>query len=160
MEDIRSYLLRIVAAALICGLSVSIIGKEGTAASLVKFISGIFLVLTIASPLVTLSTDHWVEFWSDFSLEGKDAAQEGKDSALCAQRDIIKPKLEAYILDKAASLNMDITAELTLNTSDLPTPQSVRLTGTFSPYTKVQLSTFIEEKLGIPKEEQQWISSP
>lgn len=158
MEEVRAYLLRVVAAALISGTAVSLLGKEGTAATLGKFLAGIFLILTVASPLVRLSTDGWTDFWSDFSLEGEYVSQQGKNLAILAQADIIKPQLEAYILDKAASLGTDLTAEVTLNTETL-TPESVKLTGSVSPYAKQQLRTFLEETLGIPKEAQQWIST-
>ena len=147
-----------IAAALISGTAVSLLGKEGTAATLGKFLAGIFLILTVASPLVRLSTDGWTDFWSDFSLEGEYVSQQGKNLAILAQADIIKPQLEAYILDKAASLGTDLTAEVTLNTETL-TPESVKLTGSVSPYAKQQLRTFLEETLGIPKEAQQWIST-
>ncbi len=160
MESLRTYLLSVTAAAVLCGMVMSLLGKKGTIAALGKFLAGLFLSLTVIAPVVNFSTGDWSSYWQTFSLDGQDAAQAGIMMAQSAQADIIKQNLEAYILDKAASMGADLTVAVTLRDGDVLTPTSVRLSGQVSPYIRQQLSAIITEELGIAKEAQEWINQP
>lgn len=160
MESIRTYLLSVTAAAVLCGIVISLLGKKGTIAALGKFLAGLFLSLTVIAPVVNLSTGDWSSYWQAFSLDGQEAAETGIMLARSAQSDIIKQDLEAYILDKAASMGADLSVAVTLQEGDVLTPKSVRLTGQVSPYIRQQLSAMITEELGIAKEAQEWITQP
>ena len=71
-----------------------------------------------------------------------------------AERDIIKARIQAYILDKADSFGTQLDVEVILDQDNIPT--SVELRGNISPYAKAQLTGIITENLGIPKEYQLW----
>jgi hypothetical protein len=71
--------------------------------------------------------------------------------------DIIKSKTEAYILNEARKMELDITVEVELSDADPPAPCRVFIKGTASPYKKTVLGRYISDNLGIPQENQQWI---
>ena len=70
----------------------------------------------------------------------------------------IKQELEAYILDKAAALDLKIRVNVKLDDHPLPGPESVVIEGTVPPYQKQVLEDILQSELGISKENQQWIS--
>lgn len=157
MEDIRQYLLSIVAAALICALIVNLVGKEGILLSVIKLLCGLFLVYTILSPWTKIQIPGLSSYFSDLRLDASRAVDEGKESALQASATLIKQQVEAYILDKALSLDMDISIEVVMDNADTQSPTGVRIKGTVSPYAKQRLTQIISDELGIPKENQVWI---
>ena len=94
------------------------------------------------------------------SQDAQSLILEGVDYASQAKARIITQELTAYIQDKASLYGADLTAEITLTQDTTPIPASVRLTGTWSGYAKNKLETILEQELGIPKENQQWIHLP
>ena len=68
---------------------------------------------------------------------------------------IISAEVEAYILDKAASLGVDLNVEVWLNDTGLP--ESVALSGQIAPSDRQVLSQFIDHDLGVGEEAQTWI---
>ena len=72
-----------------------------------------------------------------------------------AEGNIIKSRVQAYILDKADSFGTSLEVEVILDQDHIPV--SVELQGNISPYARAQLTEIIEEDLGIPKEHQLWI---
>ena len=70
---------------------------------------------------------------------------------------IIKSKTEAYILDKAHELGLDVSADVTVEMeSAYPYPAFVQITGAFTPQQQETLTRYIEENLAIGKERQIW----
>ena len=70
---------------------------------------------------------------------------------------IIKQNAETYILDKAASMNMELRAEVTVESgSGYPYPTAVTLTGSPTLEQQQTLSACIAENLAIPAERQTW----
>lgn len=157
MESIRDYLLGITAAALICGIAVKLLHK-GLLGSSVKLIAGIFLTLAIVSPLVEIRLDSLDELRLEIQSEAADAAAEGENSAREAMAQIISEQTAAYILDKAESLEVELTVEVTVSQEGYPVPEWVRLEGNIGPYAKSVLSEYIANDLGIGTEGQKWIS--
>lgn len=155
MDGLRQYVLELVIAALICGIITGLV-KEGSLREILKFICGVFLAVTVLRPIV--GTDFLTLL--DFShLHTDDAAQAvsaGENLSRDAAAAIIKAECEAYILDKAAQLEVQISAEVTLSEDDPPVPVSVLITGNVTPYNKLRLEEIIQEDLGITKENQLW----
>jgi len=58
-------------------------------------------------------------------------------------------------LDKANQMGLDISVEVSLGEDDM-IPNGIAITGTVSPYAKEVMETFMEDTLGIAKENQQW----
>lgn len=128
---------------------------KGAMGNLVKYLAGIFMALTILSPLVRLELPDLTRWMTTFQSEGREAAAAGAEMAEEASRELIKARLEAYILDKAASLGADVTAGVKLD--DLGIPESVMIRGKVPAAVKARLAWMLREDLGIGEEGQHWI---
>lgn len=157
METIRQYLLSVTTAAIICGIANSLANKNGAHSAVVKLISGLFLAITVISPLAKLQISDFSSFAEGLSVEAGESVNYGQDMALEAIAAIIKSETESYILDKAASMNTDLEVCVTVSETDPPQPTSVTLKGAVSPYVKGRLQQIITDDLGIREEDQQWI---
>lgn len=157
MDQIRQYLLCVCAAAILCGIANGIIEKKGSYSSVLKLITGLILALTVISPLVKIQWADVTQYVEGMTSDADDAVADGEAMAYEAEAAIIKSQTEAYILDKAASMGLNIEVEVTLSSSDPPLPCAVSVKGSVSPYSKALLSQYISEELGISEENQQWI---
>ncbi len=155
-QEIRQYLLTVTAAALICAIVNTLTGPQGTVKAVIKLLSGLFLAASVISPWVQIGPLDFSDFSDAFHSEAADAVFAGESAALDGMAEIIKQRTAAYILDKAESLELDIEVEVTLDSSNPPQPCAVTLTGGASPYAKEILRVYIEENLGIAKENQLW----
>ena len=156
MGGIQQYLLTVIAAAVICGIVNTLIGKKSAAASIVRLISGLCMAICVISPFLKVRLDHYSDYLGSFSQEADILVTDGKDAAMIELRKIIKSRTEAYILDKAASLKLDVQVEVTLTDEDPPLPCAVTINGSASPYAKNTLIRCIANDLGIPEEGQIW----
>lgn len=157
MDGIRKYLLSVVCAAIICAAVNVLTGKKNAHSAIIQFISGLYMALTLISPLVNIRLTDYTDYFRNFSVDAENAVAIGEAAAIDELRAIIKDQTAAYILDKAVSMDTVIYVEVTLNNENPPIPCGVTLTGSVSPYTKEVLSRFIANDLGISKEDQVWI---
>lgn len=153
MEALRQYVLSVVAAAMVCGIVTGLF-PSGGGKQVVKLICGLFLAYTVLVPISGGSFSQMLDFPLGFGDEAAEAAAVGENLALDSMANIIKSETEAYILDKAAGLQAEVTVEVSLNEENVP--NSVTVSGAVSPYTRRQLQTIIESDLGIAKENQKW----
>lgn len=156
MEHIRAYILAVVAAAILCGLVLTLVGKKSTTGAVIKLLCGLFLSLTLIVPLSgpgLLDFSSYESFWEN---EAQYYASAGQESALDQIETIITEQCQAYILDKAASLGANIQVVIRLSEEDTPVPWEVTVTGNISPYGKSVLKKWIADELGIPEERQIW----
>ena len=70
---------------------------------------------------------------------------------------VIKEQTEAYILEKANALHLNVDVEIILSNDDIPIPKQVYLRGTAGPFAKQQLTSYIADNIGIQEENQIWI---
>lgn len=155
MVSVKSYLLSILCAAMACAIVSSMSEKKGTQGTLMKLTTGVFLAFTVISPISTIQLEELSILTEQFQAEASTAAAFGQSVAEESKAAFIKSQSEAYILDKAATLNTQLSVDVTLG-RDLR-PESVSVYGTVSPYVKFRLASIVEEELGIAKENQQWI---
>lgn len=156
MDSIKDYLVSVIAAVIITGIALSIVGKKGTVGSLIKLLSGLFLIITLISPWTKLDLTNITEYFSDYSTQASAVTAQGEAVAKRELTSIIKDQVEAYILDKASSLGLDIMIQVTLSETNPPAPESVSIQGTVAPYAKKQLEQILSNDLGIAKENQHW----
>lgn len=152
MNGLAQYILTVTAAAMLVGILQSLAG-QGSMGTLTKLLGGVFLALTILSPVLRLEIPDPAEWFADFTLDGESLVAEGSAMAADAKADIIRSQLEAYILDKAGA-DLAVAVEL----DEMGIPCGVTLTGDVSPHTKAQLSRMLEDDLGLGEEVQQWYS--
>ena len=145
------------AAALLLGILQTIAGKKGTQAVLLQLIGGLFLTFTVISPIVNIEADEILDLPWDFTLQGSTIAEQGQSYSRNQLRRIIKDRTEAYILDKALTLQAQLQVEVMLSQDEVPVPTSVRLQGSVSPYTRNVLQQWLQDDMSIPKEHQIWI---
>lgn len=156
MGSIRTYLLSVTAAAILCSCIRSFFQNKGFQGLVTKFITGLFIIVTIFSPLSEFHMDNWSSYIDSLSIEGNEVVEEGKLQSDIAVQTIITERCEEYILDEAESLGAQIYVEVTLDSTDLLTPDSIKITGSVSPYARKVLTDKISEDLNIPKERQIW----
>ena len=156
MEAVRQYLLSVTAAAIVCSIINRVIGKTGTYAAIVKLITGLFLVFTVISPFAKLQITDLPAYMDSLTVDADLVVKDGQQTARDAVREIIKAEAEAYILDKAAALDLTVEAEVIVSDTDIPHPCAVTLKGSASPYAKQRLQQLIANDLGIPEEKQTW----
>ena len=157
MDDIRKYLLSIIASAIISAAVIRICGQKGMISAMIKLLAGIFMSITVISPLLKLQIGNFSEYLGALEIETDCYVDEAEDAAAIERSAFITEKLESYILDKATSLGMSIEVEVELSDSVIQLPNQVRITGEVSPYNKQRLQQIIENDLGIPEENQLWI---
>lgn len=157
VEAIRQYILSVTAAAVFCGIAAKLLGKKGAIASVGRLLTGLFLVFTVISPWIKFHITDLISYADILHWDASQAVDTGKSTAEQTMKAIIKSKLEAYILDKAAVLAADLKVEVTLDDGEMALPVSVRIEGQTSPYARQSLERMIEVELGISKEEQVWI---
>lgn len=157
MDELRSYILRIIAAAVICGILTSLpIGKALTGAVL-KLVCGVILLLCVISPILSIKLEAAGDLISDLRIQADAICREGEELSRSSRAEIIIRQTQAYILDKAEALGVQITVEVMLTEDDLLRPYAVRIEGTVSPHDKGILSKTIAEDLSISLEDQIWI---
>lgn len=156
MDGISDYLMKIICAGAIYGIVAHLTHSNKTQASILKIITGVFMLLTVISPLKDLDIDTLTDWELPGSVEAQAMIDAGKNEAKTELRQSIKEQLEAYILQEATHYGAELSVEVFLDDRDYPGPQFVAVTGNISPYAKKQISTLMETQLGIPKEAQQW----
>ena len=156
MDWVKEYILNIVAVGMITAICITLVQKNTSAGMIIKMLGGIFLVITLISPLVKIRFDDLGVLWEQISAEGDLLAQEGNDSTQEALSTVIKEDLEAYILDKADELGLTLKITVQMDQHNTVMPQTVKLQGAVSPYQKRLLSAFMEEELGITEAQQEW----
>lgn len=159
MDHIRQYLLSILAAAIICAIVVKLTEKQSFTSAMIKLTAGLFLSLTVVSPFVKLQIEDISSYFDNLEASASEIVVSGQNAASKEKTEIILQQTQTYILDKAASYGAEIQVNAQISNPDTMIPDSVTLKGNISPYVKQRLQKTISEDLGIPEENQTWISS-
>ena len=156
MGEIRNYLLSIVCVSLICGIAVTVVGKNESFGKVIKLLAGLIMAVVVIAPWTTIQINDISLYFESLELDAKDAVNDGIAYADEQKQAFIKEKAEAYIWDKAASLGAELEINVELSDEGFPKPIQVSLSGMISPYNKSILVKDISQNLGIPEEEQHW----
>lgn len=156
MEMLRSYVLSVVCAALVCGVLADLSEKTGFAKPL-RLVCSIFMAYTLVSPLIRLRFPGWEVRNNCYWADAKSAAARGENLHALSIAAIIRQETEAYILKEAKSIGANLEVKVELSTGDPPVPAAVTLQGDFDASVEVQLGRLLADELGIPKEHQTWI---
>lgn len=156
MNDIGGYVIGVICASILCAMINQWSEKKGTHGALLKMLTGVFMTITLVSPLLDFDMTGVDSQFSWITADAEAAAQSGQILAKDSMAEIIKTQCEAYILDKAAFWELNLSVEVTLSETDPPIPNGVELKGNISPYAKSQMTNWIVEELGISEEDQEW----
>mgnify|MGYP000885463590 FL=1 len=153
MEGLREYLLRLLWAALVCGV-VNRTAKGSGCAPVIRLLCGVFLTVVLVQPLCGLSFEEPLRWAENLNALGAEIVEQGSREAQAQKEAIIKTRLEAYIVEKADQTGASVSADITLDDDGLP--RAVTVTGVLSPAAKGRLKRMLTQELGIPEVRQQW----
>lgn len=153
MQSLREYLLFIVAACLIASLASGMV-KSALVGRVVRLISGILILLVTISPLVHVDLK---DISDTMSKTGDTSAisdvQERTKQQFASQ---IQAATEEHIEKIAEQMGLVVQAKVTLDDAQIPTPIAVELIASLQPEQIVSLAEYIEQNIGISKENQRW----
>lgn len=156
MDHVSQYIFTVCAAAIICGIVKNLTVKKGPVSELVHMMCGVFLTVTAISPLLKVQLGELSSFTQTHRFEAQQISADAEQEAIDAMREIIITQSEAYIMDKATSLNALIEVEVVLSEGTPGIPCAAIIKGIISPYAKTRLTEILESDLGISREAQQW----
>lgn len=158
LELIRSWLVGITCAAMIVALAEGLM-PPGAVRKVGKLTGGLVLLLAILQPVLKLDgtalTRALMEYRVDLSAYGDELEEENGE----LMKAIIAEQSAAYIVDKAASMGIGCSVDVTVNQEgDYPVPETVTVTGTLTGPQREQLTRQIEADFAIPAERQHYQS--
>lgn len=156
MFEFKQYIIAVTAAAVVGCIAVSICDKKSATSAVVKLIVGVFMTLTILKPMIEIKIADISEYLSFVNTTASDSVQAGCDWADSETTAIIKEQSEAYILDKASNVGVQVEVDVAVCAQAPYAPSAVTVSGNVSPYAKMQLSEIIEKDIGVSKENQIW----
>lgn len=158
MESISAYIISVIAVCLCSAILRKVVGEKGTNAAVMNALCGVVLAITVIAPVIRVDISDIGDFIEGIQADSSSYVQYGTDLSEQELRSVITEQAQAYIFQEAATYNCNITdVEISLSEDKVPTPDSVKITGAYSPQIKNQLSGMIASKLGISKENQEWI---
>jgi len=155
MHSIRQYLLTLCAASALCAVINTLFVSKKSIQRIIKLLTGMFMALCAFSPLLNIDDWDFEAFTDKFSVNAS-AVEAGESMAADATAEFIKEHIAAYVLDKAATMDLDIDAEVMLDDTHPPQVSGIIIKGAVSPYAKGVLAEFMNDTLGIAKEDQHW----
>jgi len=158
IDGLRDYVLHITATALICAVVLRFARGSAAAKMIIRLLCGIVLAYSIIQPVKQVDFSRLDRFALEFQQDAEQAILWGKNESSAAWAEGISQGVEAYILEKAKAMNVELVVEVELSDDEIPVPVAVSLCGNAAPYVKSVLSDTISQDLNIPKEKQTWIS--
>ena len=155
MNRVSQHLLSILAGALLVSISNTLVKNKGALSSILKLITGVTLTMLIVSPWTGITIDTVGYSLSETAI----VVENGKKVAQNEISIYIKEQTEAYILDKAFDLGLDISVDVTLTEEMPPEIASVSVKGFASPFAQKQIMILIREDLGVAEECLVWSQS-
>lgn len=146
-------MLRLLWAALVCGI-LNRMAKGSGCAPVVRLLCGVFVTVVLVQPLRNFSFETPMQWAGGLENMASSIADQGSREAEAQKEAIIKDRLEAYIVEKAAQAGASVSADITLGEDGLP--RAVTVTGTLSPAARGRLRRMLTQELGIPEVQQQW----
>lgn len=156
MEIIRNWLVGITCAAIIIAVADSLT-PSGTVKKLGRLTGGLVLMLAVVKPLATLDYSAMAAALAEYRWGREESVQAGSGLGGDLMKGIIEERTGAYILDKAAELNIPCTeVEVLCQTEEngLPYPARVTIWGVQSQTDQAALARAIEGELAIPAQQQ------
>lgn len=156
MAEVGGYFLRIISVALICAILTSLQSSGTGASRLIQLVAGLVLSLCVVTPLGGLSFTNFPESWDLEIDQGTHVVSDGKNMAWNEQAEIISKQTEAYILDKANDMGLEVEVSVTLEGDTWPVPVAVLLSGRASPYHRRSMEDMLSRDFGLARENVRW----
>ena len=155
MELLRTWMMGVTAAAILCALADRLM-PDGPVRRVGRLTMGLVMLAAVLHPLIHLEGASAEVPETDWSAQTAVQIQSLEEERNQTMKAIIEQEFAAYIVDKAAQLGVECTAQVTCRPgeSGLLFPQQIQVTGTFAPEQWEALTQALEEELGLPKEQQ------
>ena len=153
---LTSYVFSVILAAMISAVVLSIVKSKSACGFIIKLLAGLFVALTVISPWKKFNISDISFYLNDWTFDSASNTYLGTETYNEAVRSSIISKTQAYILEKASSMDASLTVEVTVSDDNPPVPVAVELCGDISPYNKTQMKQFLINDLGIPEDAQKW----
>ncbi len=148
------------AVSLLCGAALSIL-PEGGVKRVAEILCTASLIFAVISPLKELDMDAYALESARLHELETSLAQQGQEAGERLNRLVIEQEYEAYILDKAKELNIELSGaevEVQWSLEGFWMPWGVELSSGCGQEDRQKLSGILESDLGIPYERQRWNS--
>ncbi len=152
MDEIRIYLLRIIAAAILCSVVTSLCNASKFS-SLIRMILGIVMAISVLQPILNIDVSRLSMNIQSITDGGETIITQGRETAQRALSAIVSEGIGEYIEEKARQLGADIAVHVDVKDG---APVGVFLEGDASPYIRSQLSAWILTEIGLEKEALNW----
>ena len=157
MSEIRTYVISIIAASLISAAAIGITNKMELVGMITKLLTGLFLAVTILSPICRYSSFNILQYYRNVALDTDEIISQGQEFLDSERAQFIKERTEAYILSKADSMGVALDVDIILSDVSPNIPIGITIDGEVSPYVKQKLQKIITEDLGIQEASQVWL---
>lgn len=159
MGAVRSWLLSVIAASLICALADALM-PPGAVRRVGRLVCGLVLLGAILSPLTQLDLSGGQRWLEDYLASLDDREAELTETVNSQMKVIIEQEYAAYIVDKAAQMGLTcgVRAECGLSEEGLYLPLRVSVSGALTERERAQIAQIIREDLGVPESEQLYIT--
>lgn len=158
MSAARSWLLAIIAAALLCAVADALM-PSGPVKRVGRLVCGLVLIGAILSPLSALDLEGSRRWLEGYFVSVRDREAELEETVNDQIKVIIEQKLAAYIVDKAAQLGLTCRArvECTASEDGVYLPIRTEVAGSMTADVQGKLIRIIEEDLGVPAQAQIYV---
>jgi hypothetical protein len=111
------------------------------------------MMVSILKPVIPMDWETVDWDLRDLAAQKQEIIQQGTVYASETSAGIISEKMNAYVADIAAQYGADLQVETTVSNG---VPTKISLTGTASPYMRSQITSRIEQEIGIGREAVNW----
>ena len=159
MTEFASAWVRAIAgAALICAAA-SALTPKGKVKNVLKLLCGVVLITAMINPVINQEFPSLSMDISEYRRQADEITGSAEEKENSLSRTIIEDELEAYILDKAESLDAKLqSVEVSVKWGDEGCwyPYEVYLTADIPQMKRKLISNSIEAEMGVPDERQYW----
>lgn len=153
VEALKEWVTSIVLVTLLLSVAQTLI-PEGSIRKIASFTGGLILLVALLQPVLGTDLSRLDLEMGEYEQAVRERQEELEKMGKSDLSDIIAQRTAAYISDKADTLGIAVTAEVTVEPGEngVPVPVEARLTGP----TSGELADYMEQELGIPRERQVW----
>lgn len=154
MDGIRTWLLAIIAASILCALAERVM-PPGPVKRVGGLTCGLVLLWTILTPVARPDLGAGRAWLEDYLAALEQREMELSDQVDQGRKVLIEQEYAAYIVDKAAEWELNCTARVKCRAEEgLYIPDETMVAGPFSDVEQSRLTQMIREDLGVPAERQ------
>lgn len=159
MDGVRSWLLTIISASILCALADSLM-PAGAVKRVGRLVCGLVLLCTVLSPVASLDLEGGQDWMGDYFSEVGEQKSELKEQVNEGMKIIIEQRFAAYIVDKAAEMGLTCTAQVSCREGEdgLYLPDKTQVYADLSDVDQSRMTRIIQEDLGVPLERQTYHS--